>query len=99
GPHDDGPEADEKQVRAFAQDLGLADRDRLRRDGRQPEARVAGVMEREWMRLPEGGVEQRAELLLVLRAGHDQVRQLALGRDREHAPVRRGALAPRPRAT
>src|SRR6185436_16418492 len=59
GPHDDRAEADEKQVVALAQDLCLADRDLARLDRRQAEARIARVVQRERMRLPERAVEQR----------------------------------------
>ena len=41
-------------------------------------------------------VQQRAQLLLVLGRGDDEVRQLALGRDREHALVARAVLADQP---
>jgi hypothetical protein len=95
-PGDDRAEPDEQDVGALAEDLGATDRDRDRLDRGQPEARVARVVERERAVLAEGGHEQRAELLLVLRARDHEVRQLALGRQREHPLVARPVLADEP---
>ena len=48
------------------------------------------------MVLGERGPQQRPQLLLVLRRGDDEVRQLALGRQREHPLVARPVLADEP---
>ena len=64
----DRPEADEQEVAALAQDLAPADRQDLRLDRRQPEAGVTRVVQRERAFLREGGPNERAQLLLVLRA-------------------------------
>ena len=60
---------------------------------RQVEAGIARVVQRERVVLGERGPEQRPQLLLVLRAGDDEVRELALGGQREHALVARAVLA------
>src|SRR4029079_4108608 len=86
--HHDRAEADEEQVVALAQDLCLTDRDRPRLDGWQPEAGIARVVQRERMLLLERRVQERAQLLLVLRTGHDQVPQAALRRARHTSLVR-----------
>ena len=61
--------------------------------GGEPEARVARVVQRERVVLAEGRPDQRAQLLLVLRRGDHEVRQLALRRQREHALVAGPVLA------
>ena len=53
-------------------------------------------MQRERMILRQRGPEQRAQLLLVLGRGDDEVRQLALGGQREHALVARPVLPDEP---
>src|SRR3712207_2910834 len=78
--------------------LALADRDRGRIDRRQVEAGVPRVVDGERAVLGERGAHEPSQLLLVLRRRHDQVRQLALGRDREHALVARAVLADEARA-
>ncbi len=60
---------------------------------RDVEAGVARVVQGERVVLGERGPEERAELLLVLRAGDDQVRDLALGGQGEHPLVARPVLA------
>ena len=67
-------------------------------DRRQPEARVARVVQRERVVLGDRGVQQRAQLLLVLGRGDDQVGQLALCRQREHPLVAGPVLADQPAA-
>ena len=69
-----------------------------RLDRRQAEPGVARVVQRERVVLGERGPQQRAQLLLVLRASDDEVRQLALGGEREHALVARAVLADEPGA-
>ena len=64
--------------------------------GGEPEPGVARVVQGERVVLGERGPEQRAQLLLVLRAGDHEVRQLALGGQREHALVARAVLADEP---
>ena len=53
-------------------------------------------MQRERVVLGERGPQQRAQLLLVAGRGDDEVRQLALGRQGEHALVARPVLAHEP---
>ena len=50
------------------------------------------------MVLPEGRSQQPPQLLLVLRRGDDEVRELALRRQGEHALVAGAVLADEPRA-
>ena len=88
-----GPKPTIRRSVALAQDLALADRDRRRLDRRQVEARVARVVQRERVVLAEGGAQQPAQLLLVLGRGDDEVGQLALGRQGEHALVAGAVLA------
>ena len=88
-----GPKPTIRMSCALAQDLGLADGDRGRLDRRQVEAGVARVVQRERMVLAECRVHQPAQLLLVLGRGDDDVGQLALSGDREHALVARAVLA------
>ena len=57
---------------------------------------VARVVQRERVVLAERRAQQAPQLLLVLGRGDDQVRQLALGRDREHALVAGAVLAHEP---
>ena len=64
--------------------------------GAQPEPGIARVVQRERVVLAEAAVEQRPQLLLVLGRRDDEVRQLALGRQREHALVARAVLADEP---
>ena len=92
----DRAEPDEQQVAALAQRLALPDRQD--RTGRSAAARtrIARIVQRERVILGERGPQQRAQLLLVLRRCDDQVRELALGGDREHALVRRAVLADEP---
>ncbi len=95
--HDDRPEADDQDVRPVAQHLRLADRDGRGLDVGQVEPRIARVVQRERMLLLERGVHQPAQLLLVLGRGDDQVGQLALRGQREHALVAGAVLADKPR--
>ncbi len=60
---------------------------------RNLEPGVARVMQSERVVLCERRADQGPQLLLVLRAGDDQVGQLALGRQREHALVAGAVLA------
>ena len=92
-PGDDRPEADEQHVAPVAEHLAAADRDDRRLDRRQAEPGVARVVQRERMVLRERRVEQRSQLLLIARARDDEVRQLALGRQHEHALVAGPVLA------
>src|SRR5207247_2189415 len=92
GPGDDGPERDEQHVATLADDLAPADRQDRRLARRQPEPRIARVMQRKRMVLGERGPEQRTKLLLVLRRGDDEVWQLALRGQGEHPLVARAVL-------
>ena len=92
-PFDNRAEADDQDLAALPQQLAHAHRQHLGDPGRDTEARVARVMQRERMRLREGGSDERTEFLLVFWAGDDHVRQLALGRQREHALVARPVFA------
>ena len=65
--------------------------------GGSPKPGIARVVQRERVVLGERRPEQRAQLLLVLRRGDHEVRQLALGGQREHALVRGPVLADEPR--
>ena len=76
-----------------SQHLAAADRDGARVDGREAPARVARVLDRERMRLAEGGAEEPPRLLLVARRGHDEVGQLAQRGEREDALVAGAVLA------
>ena len=99
GPHDDRPEPDEQEVPALAEDLAAADR---QHPGRRPAAgrsrRRAGSAGR------TGGPGSNAvrtserQLLLVPRRGDDEIRELSLRGQREHALVARAVLADEPRA-
>ena len=66
--------------------------------GSSPKPGVARVVQRERVVLGERGPQQRAQLLLIARRGDDQVGQLPLGGDREHALVARAVLADQPGA-
>ena len=55
---DDGPEADDHDVRALAQDLAAADLDELRLDRVEVEAGVARVLQGERVLLGEGRAQQ-----------------------------------------
>ena len=72
----DRPEGHEQQVAALAEDLAAPDGDRLGLALRHAEPGVARVVERERVVLGERRPQQRAQLLLVARAGDDEVRQL-----------------------
>ena len=63
-----------------------------------PKPASRGIVERERVVLGERRAEQRAQLLLVPRAGDDEVRQHPLRRDREHALVAGAVLADEARA-
>ena len=89
----DRPEADQQDLATVAQDLALSDGQHLRGPFGHPEAGIARVVERERVILGERGPHQRAELLLVLRCGDDEVRDLAVGRVGEHALVAGPVLA------
>ena len=78
-PSGDRTEPDEQDVGAVAEDLAATDRDGLRLDRRETEAWVARIMQGERPILAERGHQQRPELLLVLRAGDHEIRELALG--------------------
>ena len=64
----------------------------------QAEPRVARVVEGERVILGEGRSEERPQLLLVLRRRDDEIRELALGREREHPLVTRPVLPDEPGA-
>ena len=97
-PRHDRAEADEQQIASLAQDLALPDGQRTRLNGCEIEPRVARIVQREGVLLVECRAQQRAELLLVLRRGDDEVRQLELGGQGEHPLVARAVLADQPRA-
>jgi hypothetical protein len=63
---DDRAEADEQHVPSLAQHLAPPDGQRRGLDGRQPEPRVARVVQRERVLLPERGPDEGPQLLLVL---------------------------------
>ena len=94
----DRAESDEQQVAALAQDLATADRQDLRLDREQPETRVARVVQGERALVRQRGPHERAQLLLIPGRGDDEVRELALGGQREHALVARAVLADEPGA-
>jgi hypothetical protein len=88
-----GPNPTKRRSRSLAQDLAPPDRQELRLHARKAEAGVAWVVERERMILGECRPQERSKLLLVLRRGDDEVRDLALRRQREHPLVARAVLA------
>ena len=89
----DRPEGHEQQVAAFPEDLAAARPGSPRARARDAEPGVARVVERERVVLGERRAQQRAQLLLVARAGDDEVRQHPLRRHGEHALVARPVLA------
>jgi len=88
----DGPEPHYQDLTALTEHLAHPDRENLRSPHGDAEAGVARVVQRERVILGKSGPHERPQLLLVLGAGDDHVRQLALCRQGEHALVARPVL-------